>query len=713
MSIVATGETEFQIFGDGYRWLLQVNPQLKWTRVQLDGVILPDWPSDITWQMPLVSQWDANQSQRAPAEHFSKVTLDHQQTVTHLAATYQTADQSLSATVHILQHHPDDVLEVYWTLQSRTSEPVWVDRLITWQFGLYSPHAIPDAFYLTGSGKSYALAHTQHYHEYHPRQMALESGASVRLQERAGLSCLNQHPWMYLLWPNERFTLLSAHAWSGNWFMQAGNDHEWVSLQGGLFDPDLPLQVNADSEERTPSMYVYACASGREQASNRMNRFIRRHLLPPERTMREYPTMNHMHYLAVANPEQSQTGQQMLKAAVIAKQLGHFFFDISVYWFMVENNWGDWVRLKEPTAAAFSPSFDDFCRQLKAMGLEIAAWFEPERVAKCYNQEFFERFPDGILHADAPDSACGLLNLGKVEIAEWVYQQLDEFIGRYNLDGIFYDHNFPHHKPHLHDHSVSMVAYYRNLYSILGRLRAKYPRTRILSCASGGRRVDLGILPHSHAFQISDGITPLVHLQQAWGCSFLIPMETIERYPYTTKWNNWAGNDLLRYGRFVLRSAMMGVFSSGNDYNSLSAAALELIQQHNQFYREKLVPILADCDVYRLTEPPRLLPGQLEGAFGDVEIDIAKLTDSQWFVLQEHHPGLDKHALFVFKLNNADDEIRLFPKALNGAVNYHVSNWDAQDSRILSGEQIIREGLSLTLDGHLNSAIVLLDRLPD
>ena len=44
------------------------------------------------------------------------------------------------------------------------------------------------------------------------------------------------------------------------------------------------------------------------------------------------------------------------------------------------------------------------------------------------------------------------------------------------------------------DQKKIYVAYVRNLYDILDRLRAKHPKLEIESCSGGGGRVDLGIL---------------------------------------------------------------------------------------------------------------------------------------------------------------------------------------------------------------------------
>ena len=65
------------------------------------------------------------------------------------------------------------------------------------------------------------------------------------------------------------------------------------------------------------------------------------------------------------------------------------------------------------------------------------------------------------------------------------------------------------------------------LYQLLARVRAAFPQVEIESCASGGARMDLGVLQHTQRFWTSDNNDALSRVTIQSGATRLFPLEVL------------------------------------------------------------------------------------------------------------------------------------------------------------------------------------------
>ena len=73
------------------------------------------------------------------------------------------------------------------------------------------------------------------------------------------------------------------------------------------------------------------------------------------------------------------------------------------------------------------------------------------------------------------------------------------------------------------DQSHLNIAYHRGLIDVCQRIRAKYPDVIIQDCASGGSRVNYGLLPYFDEFWVSDNTDALQRIYMQWGTSYFYP----------------------------------------------------------------------------------------------------------------------------------------------------------------------------------------------
>ncbi|GAA3342199.1 alpha-galactosidase [Amorphoplanes nipponensis] len=176
---------------------------------------------------------------------------------------------------------------------------------------------------------------------------------------------------------------------------------------------------------------------------------------------------------------------------------------------------GDWHVDPDRHPAGLHPLID----RVRRRGMDFGLWVEPEMVS-----------PDSALARDHPDWVLGgpagptwrhqrVLDLGHPEAYAYVAGRLRELLTAYPIAFLKWDHNrdlLQHGATHRQTAA---------LYRLLAELRAAFPEVEIESCASGGARIDLGILDLVDRVWTSDTNDPLERQRiQRW-TGVLIPPE--------------------------------------------------------------------------------------------------------------------------------------------------------------------------------------------
>ncbi len=151
-----------------------------------------------------------------------------------------------------------------------------------------------------------------------------------------------------------------------------------------------------------------------------------------------------------------------------------------------------------------------------ARGMSFGIWFEPEMIN-----------PDSNLHRDHPDWALGsedqtlgrqqkALNMALPEVREFIYQRMSSILTQYPIDYVKWDHNRVLPMPD--------AAQTRGSYALIDRLRSDFPTVEIESCASGGGRIDFGILSRTQRVWLSDSNDALERLRMQHNAALFLPM---------------------------------------------------------------------------------------------------------------------------------------------------------------------------------------------
>jgi alpha-galactosidase len=185
---------------------------------------------------------------------------------------------------------------------------------------------------------------------------------------------------------------------------------------------------------------------------------------------------------------------------------------------------GDWTVDPEVWPRGLHPIVD----KVRSLGMQFGLWFEPEMVNP--DSDLARDHPEWMLQPlDAGIRAWRgqyVLNLAHPAAFDHLLESISAIVAEYRLDYIKWDQNRDLIEA-VHEGRANVHRHTEAVYRLLDRLRARHPSLEIESCASGGARVDLGILERTDRVWASDTNDPIERLAiQRW-TELLLPLELI------------------------------------------------------------------------------------------------------------------------------------------------------------------------------------------
>lgn len=162
---------------------------------------------------------------------------------------------------------------------------------------------------------------------------------------------------------------------------------------------------------------------------------------------------------------------------------------------------GDWTIDPRKHPKGFAP----LIAKVHALGMRFGLWFEPEMVNE--DSDLFRAHPEWLLGpADQIRGRNQLhLDMARADVRNYLFDRIDAILGAWDIDYVKWDHNRLTPWPD--------AAQTRGVYALMDRLRAAHPSVEWESCASGGGRIDAGILTRCARVWLSDSNDALERLR--------------------------------------------------------------------------------------------------------------------------------------------------------------------------------------------------------
>jgi alpha-galactosidase len=483
-----------------------------------------------------------------------------------------------------LRLHPSGVLETRHTLRNLGEGPYLVGQLAAC---LPLPARAVEVLDLTG----------RWCRERIPQRHLLPQGAWVR-EGRHGRT--GHDATLVLAVGTPGFGFRSGEVWglhlgwSGDavhWAERNADGHAGVGAAELLGPSEVALEPGG--AYATPPVYATYSAEGLDGLSAAYHRFLRDRpghpRTPRPVVLNTWEAVYFDHRL-----------DRLATLAEVAAGLGVERFVLDDGWFGNRRDdtagLGDWYVAADVWPEGLAPLID----HVGKLGMEFGLWVEPEMVNP--DSDLFRAHPDWVL---APPGRLPegwrhqqVLDLANPDCWAFICERLDALLGDHDIGFLKWDHNRDlveaghAGRPGVHAQTLAV-------YRLLDELRRRHPGVEIESCASGGGRVDLGILERTDRVWASDTNDALErqHIQRWTG--LLLPPELVGSHvgPPTAH-TTGRTHDLA----FRAATALFGHFGIEWDIASASAAEREALAEAIACYK-RLRRLLHGGQVVRADHP--------------------------------------------------------------------------------------------------------------
>jgi alpha-galactosidase len=290
-------------------------------------------------------------------------------------------------------------------------------------------------------------------------------------------------------------------AWSGNSVTYAERAPRGVPRLGGgeLLLPG-EVVVAPGQEYATPELCAAYSAAGLDGISAAFHGWLRsrpRHPRSPRpATLNVWEAVYFDHDLA-----------RLVELADLAAAAGVERFVLDDGWFRHRRDdtagLGDWYVDETVWPDGLGPLIG----HVRDRGMQFGLWVEPEMVNA--DSDLFRAHPDWILavpgRQPVPARNQQVLDLAHPPVSAYLLERLDALLTEHDIAYLKWDHNRDlvdagqagRGRPGVRTQTLA-------LYALLDELRRRHPGVEIESCASGGARVDLGILQRTDRVWTSD-----------------------------------------------------------------------------------------------------------------------------------------------------------------------------------------------------------------
>lgn len=572
----------------------------------------------------------------------------------------------LNINLHYKVYEEYDLIERWTTLENNSEHDIKIERLYSAQF------------HIPYEGLNFSSVHG-HWGAEQQRFVQKVNYGKIYVENRRGISTHNHNPYFIL---DKDANETSGEVYFGA-FKLSGNFSGIVEqtqygetlVQFGINPHDFEFNLKSKESFKTPSILAGYSATGFETMSHNFHNFAKDNVL--RKGLR--PVL----YNSWEATEFKVNCDEQIKLAKKAKDIGVELFVVDDGWFgerdSINNGLGDWYVNRKK----FPNDLNPLIEEVKNNGMKFGIWLEPEMVNPL--SQLYKEHPDWIYHFEnrPTDTSRGqyVLNITKEEVKEFVFNTLDELLSKYDIDYIKWDANRP-----ISQSGVDKSIWYNHimaLYDIVNRLKVKHEDVLFEACASGGGRIDYGILGIFDDFWTSDNTDALDRLTVQESYSYIYPIKAMRAW--VTDCPNFLSNRNIPL-RFRYHSAMMGTLGIGSNILKFNDEEIEMSKKLIEEYKE-IRDVIQEGDFYRLEN-----------------------TSKNKYHLYQYNKE-DRTILFAF-LPQSEIGHRGTLVKLRGLEEDTMYAANIRGKEIIkSGAYLMNHGVEIKLNGDYDSEIVVFNRI--
>ncbi|MDU1053239.1 alpha-galactosidase [Clostridium baratii] len=501
----------------------------------------------------------------------------------------------------------------------------------------------------------------------------------IVIENRRGISSHNHNPY-FILDKNATETtgevFFGALKLSGNFSgVVEQTQYGETLVQMGINSHDFLMKLKPGEEFVSPAIIAGYSNCGFEVMTHNLHNFAKDNIL------RE--GLRPVLYNSWEATEFKVNCDEQINLAKKAKEIGAELFVVDDGWFGerhgIDNGLGDWYVNKEK----FPNGLEHLIKEVKAMDMMFGIWVEPEMVNPL--SQLYKDHPEWIYQFATRESDTSrgqyVLDLTKNEVKEYIYNILDELLSTYEIDYIKWDANRP-----ISQTNLEKDIWYKHIeavYDIVRELKVKHQNVLFEACASGGGRIDYGILGIFDDFWTSDNTDAYDRLFVQESYSYIYPIKAMRAW--VTDCPNFLSRRVIPL-RFRYHSAMMGTLGIGCNILKFNEDEVKLSQELIEEYKE-IRHIIQEGDFYRLEN-----------------------TSKNNYSIYQYNKD-DESLLFVFLpqsvIGHRGATVKL--RGLNSKSKYLIKINGKEV--VKSGIYLMNRGLDIKLSGDYCSDIIRINRI--
>lgn len=480
-----------------------------------------------------------------------------------------------------------------------------------------------------------------------------------------------------------------ALAWSENYSAAFAFDrvNNVLSFNIGPDGPS-PLRVIAPGETiNSPKVHIGPMRGNIDKCIENWYRHVRESVIPPRPADKKMYT--------VAGRVVEEPGDWILREIDIAAEMGVEAFMVDAGWYGKE--FGRWTKLRgDWYEGDFLPEggIKAMCDYAHNKGMLFGMWMEPECLME--SSETFANHPEWKLESDLTGHTdhYNLIDLSNAEAARYVEESITRVIREYKLDFYKTDYNqrVPEGGLNARDGFAENEAWrhYDAIYGIYERVLKEFPDILMESCASGGGRLDLGIMSRFHYGCQSDFSYFPRSIRSINGLTLFLPPESLCYYHNHLSFAHEM-TDLDTHLRVTLFAIPIYV-GFGAQNAERKGIYFKKTHKYIELAKGFCRSIMSDHpNVYHHTPY------------------IGINEPEEWCILEYGSQDKLKGYAGLFRLgsDNGKNEYIFKPRGIDCSRNYTVTTDNNNTTFSISGSELAGEGLNVYLESPNTSELIL------
>ena len=343
---------------------------------------------------------------------------------------------------------------------------------------------------------------------------------------------------------------------------------------------------------------------------------------------------------------------------------------------------GDWRISK----VSHPDGLSDVSKAAHDAGLKFILWFEPERSKK--NAVTALEHPEYFLGSE--DERCDylLLNLGREDAWNYIYNTISGLIEKLDID--FYRHDANFEPLYFWDRAdsrgdrkgITQIKHIMGMYKLWDALLKRFPRLLIDNCASGGKRIDIETLRRSMPLWRSDYQCP---------ANFDINGSLSHHLSFNS-WLPYSGSGMGRaYDLYRARCSYDSSLTTNFSYSERDSFCDT---------EEKIGFVKKMCEEYIMLRP------YFKEDFYPLT-EITALPDV-WTAAQFDRPSQGDGIVQVFRREGSPFTSASFSLfAIDGGAEYVFTDIDDNTEFVISGKELTENGFNVTLNKKRTAKVYL------